>query len=399
MNPVSNPYMPGSGQSPPVMAGRDALRERVQIGLARLRTGRSAKSVLMVGLRGVGKTVLLEQMRSDAKREGAGTLCIENPEQCSLPALLAPQLRTVLLRLSGVQAARETALCALTALAVFTQALEGPLKNRLMDLDFDTEAAGLAGLGQMEGGPATLLERTGLAARQAQCAVVLFIDEFQCIAPTQLASLIVVMHRCAQARTPIMVVGAGLPQLRSRVGHAKAYAERLFDYPVISPLSGVDAALAIAQAAAQEGVAFEAAGVDLMVERTGGYPFFLQAWASQAWNMAIASPISLADVKRAWAPTLVALDEGFFRVFFDRLTPAEKRYLRAMAELGPGTHRSGEIADGLGRRVQAVAPLRKGLICKGVIWSPGHGDTAFTVPFFDEFMQRIMPSVGSGWGI
>lgn len=397
MNPVSNPYMPDAGQTPPVMAGRDALRERVQIALARLRSSRSAKSLVMVGLCGVGKTVLLEQMRNDANREGAGTLWIDNPARCSLPALLAPQLREVLLRLSQVQAARATVLSALTGVAVLTQALEGPLKNRLMDLDFDSEASGLAGPGPMGGGPATLLERTGLAARQAQCAVALFIDEFQCIAPTQLASLIVVMHRCAQARLPILLVGAGLPQLRSRVGQAKAYAERLFDYPEIRPLSGVEAALAIGQAAAQEGVVFEAAAVDWMVEKTGGYPFFLQAWASQTWNLATASPICLADVKRAWAPTLVALDEVFFRVFFDRLTPAEKRYVLAMAEQGPGAQRSGEIAAGLGRRVQAVAPLRKRLICKGLIWSPGHGEVAFTVPFFAEFIQRIKPGVGGGW--
>lgn len=398
MNPVSNPYMPGAGQPPPVLAGRDALRERVQIALARLRSGRSAKSLMMVGLWGVGKTVLLEQMRSDAACAGAGTLWIDNPAHGSLPALLAPQLREVLLRLSRVPAARAGALSALSAVAVLTQALAGPLKKRVMDLDFDSEAAGLAGPGPMDGGPATLLERTGSVARQAQCVVVLLIDEFQCIAPTQLASLIVVMHRCAQARLPILLVGAGLPQLRNRVGQAKAYAERLFDYPEIRPLSGVEAALAIAQAAAQEGVAFDAAAVDWMVEKTAGYPFFLQAWASQTWNLATASPISLADVKRAWDPTLAALDDGFFRVIFDRLTPAEQRYVRAMAERGSGSQRSGEIATGLGRRVQAVAPVRRGLIGKGLIWSPGHGEAAFTVPFFAEFLQRIAPVVEGGWG-
>lgn len=398
MNPVSNPYMPGAGQPPPVLAGRDALRERVQIALARLRSGRSAKSLVMVGLWGVGKTVLLEQMRSDAACAGAGTLWIDNPAHGSLPALLAPQLREVLLRLSRVPAARAGAQSALGAVAVLTQALAGPLKKRVMDLDFDSEAAGLAGPGPMDGGPATLLERTGWVARQAQCVVVLLIDEFQCLAPTQLASLIVVMHRCAQARLPILLVGAGLPQLRNRVGQTKAYAERLFDYPEIRPLSGVEAALAIAQAAAQEGVAFETAAVDWMVEKTAGYPFFLQAWASQTWNLATASPISLADVKRAWDPTLAALDDGFFRVILDRLTPAEQRYVRAIVERGPGSHRSGEIATGLGRRVQAVAPLRKGLVGKGLIWSPGHGDAEFTVPFFAEFLQRITPGVEGGRG-
>ncbi|MFL1524370.1 AAA family ATPase [Pseudomonas sp. O230] len=391
MNPISNPYMPAAGLPPSVLVGREALRERVRIGIARLREGRSAKSVLMVGLCGVGKTVLLQQMRSDAEGEGAYTLCIGNPEQRSLPALLAPQLRQVLLRLSQTEAAQDTARRALSALAGFTKALEGPFNGRLIDLNFDTEAAGLADQSQVEVGPTTLLEHACLAAKQAGSAVVLFIDEFHCIEATQLSGLIVVLHRCAQSRLPIIVVGAGLPQLRGRVGNAKAYAERLFDYPAIGPLSEVEAALAIVQPAAQDGVAFEAEAVDLIVEKTRGYPFFLQAWASHAWDAASTSPISLADVERAWTPAIVALDEHFFRAYFDRLTQTEKQYLRAMADLGPGPHRSGEIADRQGRRVQAVAPLRNGLIGKGLIWSPGHGDTAFTVPFFDEFMQRIMP--------
>lgn len=392
MNPTSNPYMPAAGLPPSVLVGREALRERVRIGIARLRVGRSAKSVLMVGLCGVGKTVLLQQMRSDAEREGAHTLCIENPEQRSLPALLAPQLRQVLLRLSQTEVAQDTAQRALSILAGFTKALEGALIDRLIDLDFDTEAAGLADQSRVEGGPTTLLEHVGLAAKQAGSAVVLFIDEFHCIEATQLSGLIVVLHRCAQSRLPIMVVGAGLPQLRRRVGNAKAYAERLFDYPAIGPLAEVEAAQAIVQPAAEEGVAFDAEAVDLIVEKTRGYPFFLQAWASNAWDAASTSPISLADVERAWTPAIVALDERFFRAHFDRLTPMEKQYLRAMADLGPGAHRSGEIADRQGRRVQAVAPLRNGLIGKGMIWSPGHGDTAFTVPFFDEFLQRIIPN-------
>lgn len=396
MNPISNPYMPVAGLPPPVLVGREALRERVRIGIARLRVGRSAKSVLMVGLYGVGKTVLLQQMRCDAEGEGALTLCIEDPEQRSLPALLAPQLRQVLLRLSQIEEAQDTAQRALSALAVFTRALEAVFSDRLIDLDFDTEAAGLPDQSQVKGGPTTLLEHAGLAAKQAGSAVVLFIDEFHCIEATQLSGLIVVLHRCAQSRLPIMVVGAGLPQLRGRVGNAKAYAERLFDYPAIGPLSEVEAALAIVRPAAEEGGAFEQEAVDLIVAKTGGYPFFLQAWASQAWDAASTSPISLADVERAWTPAIVALDERFFRAYFDRLTPMEKQYLRAMADLGPGPHRSGEIAERQGRRVQAVAPLRNGLIGKGMIWSPGHGDTAFTVPFFDEFMRRIMPSDDRG---
>ncbi|WP_256352563.1 ATP-binding protein [Pseudomonas sp. PDM31] len=376
---------------PPVLAGRDALRERVRIAIARLRLGRSAKSVLMVGLRGVGKTVLLEQMRLDAEGEGVHTLCIDDPEHRSLPAVLAPQLRLVLLRLSRIDAAKDTAQRALSALAGFATALEGRFNDREVDLDFDAEAAGLADHCQGEGDLTTLLEQTGLAAQLADSALVLFIDEFHCIEKSQLSALIMVLHRCVQARLPVTVVGAGLPQLRGRVGNAKPYAERLFDFAEIGALSEGEATHAIVQPAEAEGVAYEAEAVRLIVAKTGGYPYFLQAWASHAWDEAAASPITVVDVNKAASEVSAALDERFFRVRLHRLTPMEKKYLRAMADLGPGPHRSDEIAERQGRRVQAVAPVRHSLIAKGMIWSPGRGDAAFTVPFFDEFLKRIAP--------
>ncbi|MBV7477506.1 ATP-binding protein [Pseudomonas sp. PDM31] len=391
MNPICNPYRPGAGMPPPVLAGRDALRERVRIAIARLRLGRSAKSVLMVGLRGVGKTVLLEQMRLDAEGEGVHTLCIDDPEHRSLPAVLAPQLRLVLLRLSRIDAAKDTAQRALSALAGFATALEGRFNDREVDLDFDAEAAGLADHCQGEGDLTTLLEQTGLAAQLADSALVLFIDEFHCIEKSQLSALIMVLHRCVQARLPVTVVGAGLPQLRGRVGNAKPYAERLFDFAEIGALSEGEATHAIVQPAEAEGVAYEAEAVRLIVAKTGGYPYFLQAWASHAWDEAAASPITVVDVNKAASEVSAALDERFFRVRLHRLTPMEKKYLRAMADLGPGPHRSDEIAERQGRRVQAVAPVRHSLIAKGMIWSPGRGDAAFTVPFFDEFLKRIAP--------
>jgi len=393
MNPISNPYVFGSGQPPPLLAGRAALCERVRIGLARLRVGRSTKGVLMVGLRGVGKSVLLQKMRSEAEAEGVYTLWIDDPDQHSLPALLAPQLRLVLLRLRQVEPAKDAAGRVLQALAGFSRALEGALHDRLVDLDFDAEAAGLACNGQVEDDAITLLEQTGMAVKLAGSALVLFIDECQCIDQAQLSSLIGVLHRCAQLRLPVTVVGAGLPTLRGLMGDAKAYAERLFDFPGIGPLSVFEAALAIVQPAEGEGAGFEAQAVDLIVAKTQGYPLFLQALASHAWDLATGNVIAPADVERASYVTLKMLDEGYFRVQLERLTPMEKHYLRAMAELGPGPHRSGEIAERQGRRVQAVAPVRNSLIGKGLIWSPEHGDTAFTVPFFDEFMRRIMPEL------
>ena len=394
MDPISNPYSPGAGTPPPELAGRGELRERVRIGIARLRRGNPAKSVLMVGLRGVGKTVLLDQMRTDAEAAGVHTIRIEAPEGRSLPALLAPQLRLALLRLSRVEAAKDMAQRGLRALAGFAKALKVTYNDIEVGLDFDPEP-GLADNGDLESDLAALLEQAGSAARQGDTALVIFIDELQYGGEGELAALISALHRCAQSRLPVTVVGAGLPQLRGRAGNAKSYAERLFDYPEIGPLSQAEAAIAIVKPADDEGVKFEAEAVGLVVDQTRGYPYFLQEWGKHAWDVAEQSPITKMDVERATGEAVAALDESFFRVRFDRLTPAEKKYLRAMAELGAGPHRSGDIAEKLGRRVTALGPTRNSLIAKGMIWSPNHGDTAFTVPLFDEFMKRIMP--GDEW--
>lgn len=394
MDPITNPYSPGAGTPPPELAGRGELRERVRIGIARLRRGNPAKSVLMVGLRGVGKTVLLDQMRTDAEAAGVHTIRIEAPEGRSLPALLAPQLRLALLRLSRVEAAKDMAQRGLRALAGFAKALKVTYNDIEVGLDFDPEP-GLADNGDLESDLAALLEQAGSAARQGDTALVIFIDELQYVGEGELAALISALHRCAQSRLPVTVVGAGLPQLRGRAGNAKSYAERLFDYPEIGPLSQAEAAIAIVKPAEDEGVKFEAEAVGLVVDQTRGYPYFLQEWGKHAWDVAEQSPITKLDVERATGEAIAALDESFFRVRFDRLTPAEKKYLRAMAELGAGPHRSGDIAEKLGRRVTALGPTRNSLIAKGMIWSPNHGDTAFTVPLFDEFMKRIMP--GDEW--
>jgi hypothetical protein len=192
-----------------------------------------------------------------------------------------------------------------------------------------------------------------------------------------------------------VLVGAGLPQLRGQMGRAKSYAERLFDFPMIGPLPESAARQAIEKPVREQGVDIDGAALTEIVKRTQCYPYFLQEWGKHAWDVARASPISRADVKNASATAIAALDESFFRVRFDRLTPLERKYLRAMAELGPGPHRSGDIAEQLKRAVTSLAPTRGQLIAKGMIWSPNHGDTAFTVPLFDEFLHRIMP--GDDW--
>jgi hypothetical protein len=394
MNPVTNPYAPGAGTPPPELAGRDQLRERLGINIQRLRRGRSAKSLLMVGLRGVGKTVLLERMRQDAEAEGIHTLRLEAPEHRSLPALLAPQLRLALLRLSRTQQARALAQRGLSALAGFARALK--VKYQDIEVGFDAEPEpGLADNGDLELDLIMLLEEAGKAAREADTALVMFVDELQYVAEEQLAALISALHRCSQLALPVSLVGAGLPQLRGRAGKAKSYAERLFDYPEIGPLDNESATLALVNPAREEGVEFESDAIQAIITASMGYPYFLQEWASHTWDIAAQSPIIKADAESATPEVIAALDANFFMVRFDRITPAGRRYLRAMAELGAGPHRSGEIAAVLGKSVQSLAPIRAALIEDGMLWSPGHGQTAFTVPLFDDFMRRNMP--GDDW--
>lgn len=394
MDPVENPFAPGAGTPPPELAGRDELRETVRIALERVRRGLSTKSILMVGLRGVGKTVLLDRMRDDAESSGIQTLRVEAPEDRSLPAMLAPQLRQALLRLSRNEQARDLARRALRGLAGFATALKVKYADIEVGLDLEPEP-GLADNGDLEQDLQALLEAAGAAAQSANTALAIFVDELQYVPEEELAALITALHRTAQRRLPVVLVGAGLPQLRGRTGRAKSYAERLFDFSEIGRLSLEAARRAIEKPARDHGADITPDALDRLIDETHGYPYFLQEWGKHAWDTADASPITRDDVERASATAVAALDESFFRVRFDRLTPAEKRYLRAMAELGPGPHRSGEIADALRREVTSLGPTRSQLITKGMIWSPHHGDTAFTVPLFDQFMRRIIP--GDDW--
>lgn len=394
MDPVVNPFTPGAGSPPPELAGRDDLLRQVRVATERTKRGLADKSVLMVGLRGVGKTVLLDRIREEAEGAGLHTLRVEAPEGRSLPALLAPQLRQALLRLSRSESAKDLARRGLQALAGFARSLK--VKFGDIEVGYDAEPEpGLADNGDLEHDLQALLEAVGEAAKSAATALVLLIDELQYVKEDQLAALITALHRCSQRRLPVCLVGAGLPQLPGRMGKAKSYAERLFDFPTIAQLSKDAARIALTKPARDNGVDFTQEAVDAVIAKTQGYPYFLQEWGKHAWNCATGTQITLRDVQVAGDLALAALDESFFRVRFDRLTPAEKRYLRAMASLGPGPHRSGDIAGVLGMKVTSLAPSRAQLIEKGMVWSPSHGDTAFTVPLFDQFMTRIMP--GEDW--
>ena len=394
MDPVRNPFSPGAGTPPPELAGRDDLLEVARIALARLVLGKSSKSLILIGLRGVGKTVLLDRVRENAEATGLATLRIEAPENRSLPALLAPQLRLALLRLSRQAKTKDAAVHALRALAGFAKSLKVKFADIEVGIDFEPEP-GLADNGDLDQDLLALLEAVGGAAKRGETALVMFIDELQYVPEEQLAALIMALHRCAQRSLPITLIGAGLPQLPGQMGRAKSYAERLFSFPVVGPLLHDAAAAAIAKPIAHESTGITDDAVEEIIRVTQGYPYFLQQWGKFAWEHAKESPITIHDVTEAGVDAVAALDESFFRVRFDRLTPTEKRYLRAMAEIGPGPHRSGDIAVQLSRKVTALAPLRAQLIAKGMVWSPGHGDTAFSVPLFDEFMKRTMP--GDSW--
>jgi hypothetical protein len=389
MDPRANPYAPGAGSPPPELAGRDELIERAAIALDRIRAGRAAKSLLLVGLRGVGKTVLLNRVRNDAEARGFATIFIEAPERRSLPAMLAGPLRTALLKLDRLAAGGDLAKRGLRALGGFINAMKVKFGDVEFGVDLGTEP-GVADTGDLEHDLADLLATVAIAAREKKTALVLFVDELQYVEEEQLAALITALHRCAQQSLPVTLVGAGLPQLVGQTGRAKSYAERLFEFPEVGPLAPDDARMALQSPAARQGVSYTGDALDEILNRTQAYPYFLQEWGKHCWQSAEKSPITRADVDAATVTAIAELDASFFRVRFDRLTPSAKRYLRAMAELGPGPHRSGDIATRLDAKVQSVAPIRAGLIAKGMIYSPSHGDTAFTVPWFDQFMRRVM---------
>src|SRR6266478_3787784 len=311
MDPIENPFAPGAGTPPPELAGRDELREVIRVAVERARRMAPTKSILMVGLRGVGKTVLLDRMRDDTEGANIHTLRIEAPEERSLPALLAPQLRQALLRLSRNERARDLARRALRGLAGFATALKVKYQDIEVGLDFEPEP-GLADNGDLEHDLAALIEVVGEAARDGGTALVLFLDELQYVAEDELAALITALHRAAQRRLPVTLVGAGLPQLRGRMGKAKSYAERLFDFPEIGPLSPAAAKTAIAKPAAVQKVKVVEDALNLILKKTHCYPYFLQEWGKHTWDTAVSSPITRKDVERASKAAVAALDESFF---------------------------------------------------------------------------------------
>lgn len=339
-----------------------------------------------VGLRGVGKTVLLNRFSEMAERDGFATAFIEATEVGNFPTLLAVPLRKILLGFDRGPVSRAVAR-ALRVLKSFTLQLPDGTT-----IQIDPEPLlGEADSGNLDSDVTDLFVAVGQAARDRDRGILLAVDEVQYLSERELSALIVAVHRTTQLNLPVVLVGAGLPQLPGLAGEARSYSERLFEFPEIGSLGPDDARAALEVPSRELGVSFTRDALDKLVQGSLGYPYFLQEWGSHVWNHAIASPIQVGDVQTVRSVVLAALDRDFFRVRLDRLTPKEREYLRAMAELGPGPHRSGDIAAKLEVRVESVAPRRSGLIKKGMIYSPAHGDTAFTVPLFDDFMRRVMP--------
>jgi hypothetical protein len=387
MDPRTNPYSPGAGSRPPELAGRDAIIEAASISLDRLRGGLQARSIVLYGLRGVGKTVLLNTIVRAAEKAGFTTTSIEAPEDRPLPEILIPPLNAALRKISVGARAIELLNMARRKLASFARVFKARYEGVEFELDLEPMS------GDLEFDLAELLAIIGEAAQAQQTALLISIDELQYVPANELRALIASLHQISQKQLPVFLVAAGLPQLVGQMGEAKSYAERLFSFEPIGALDRAAAIDALCKPAERLGVRFEPDAIEHVLSETKGYPYFLQEWGRHCWNRALMSPIKLDVARTAAELALADLDQSFFRVRLDRLTPIERRYLRAMAELGPGPHRSGDIATKLGRRVTSIAPVRSALIRKGMIYSPNHGDTAFTVPLFDAFMKRAMPTM------
>ena len=392
MDPLQNPFSPGAGSPPPELAGRHNILSKSKIALGRLKAGKSEKSFLLVGLRGVGKTVLLNTIHRYAQDQGFKSILVEAHEGKSLAALLLPPLRQVLFSLDQMENINQKVKRGLRVLKSFLSSVKMKVNDVEISLDIDPEL-GAADSGDLESDLPVLLEAIAEAAQSRETAVAIIIDEIQYLSEKEFSALIMAIHRISQRQLPLMLVGAGLPQLLGLAGRSKSYAERLFDYPKVGPLDRADAILAIQEPVKEQGVHFTDEALNEIIFKTEGYPYFLQEWGYNSWNLAKDSEISFEVVQEATYASLQRLDESFFRVRFDRLISSEKRYLRALAEFGSGSHRSADVAEKLKVKPQSVAPVRASLLKKGMIHSPSYGDIEFTVPLFDDFMRREMPQI------
>lgn len=387
MDPRRNPYRPGAGRRPPTIVGRDREIRDFEIALQRFEIGNDDRSLLLHGLRGVGKTVLLREFAGIATDRDWPCHGIEVSARLDFPTEVANLAREALLKLSAQQRLSDLARRGFSVLKSFQiryQLPEGP------EVAFGLEPSlGQADYSSLDRNITDLLLAVGQAARQKRTGVLFTVDEFQFLPQPEMEAFIVALHRISQEGLPVLVVGAGLPSLPGKVGDARSYAERLFDFRRINSLETDDARQALASAAAALGVRWSAAALNSVIRRTRGYPYFLQTFGKHCWDAADgAVEITEADVEDASRGALRSLDNGFFQVRFDRATPAGRRYLEAMASMGPGPHLSRNVAARLKRPPNQVSPQRNALVRLGLCYAPRHGEIAFTVPLFDEFVRR-----------
>lgn len=385
MDPVRNPFAPGAGNRPPELAGRTPILDEAKVSIQRALLGRPSRSQILLGLRGVGKTVLLNQIEEIADQHGHLTSFIEAPEGRSLSELLAPKIGQVLRKISITEAAKEQGYKALRALRSFASAFK--INYGEISMSVEPEP-GIADSGDLENDLSDLFVRIGEAAKAANTAWTLLIDEVQYLKAKDLGALIVALHKVNQKGLPVLFFGAGLPQVAALSGDAKSYAERLFHYPAVGPLTPEDAKIAIKHPIVEEDQDISEDAINEIIKRTKGYPYFLQEWGYQCWNIARGEVINLSDALAAAIESTKRLDDGFFKVRFDRLTPKEREYVIAMARLGSGPYKSSDVADALGEKLQTLGPRRAQIINKGMIYSPSHGDIGFTVPMFNEYLMR-----------
>ena len=390
MDKITNPFSPGAGSPPTELAGREDILEQAEVLLARVRRKRPEKSVLLTGLRGVGKTVLLNEMERMAQARDYRTVLVEALEGKPLAAMLIPQLKRLLFELDRLAGAGHKVRRGIAVLKSFISAVRVAVGDVEFGLDIDSEP-GAADSGDLEIDLPNVFVAVGEAAEERGAAVAILIDEIQYLHTKELSALIMAMHKMQQRQLPLVLIGAGLPILPGLAGDSKSYAERLFSFPDIGPLSEDESAKAVQGPIESAGERIESDALREIYRLTRGYPYFIQEWGYQAWNHAPSSPITAAIVRETTRMVEKRLDENFFRVRFNRLTPREKAFLRAMAGMGPGPQRSSDIADVLHTKITTLGPVRAKLIKKGMVYSPAHGLMAFTVPLFDEFMLRAIP--------
>jgi hypothetical protein len=393
MDQVRNPYTPGSGTRPVELAGRATEVQELDVALQRLLIGRSAKSQLLTGLHGVGKTVLLYEFSRTAARRGFIHEHIEVGDDGRLPERLAVALGKALLKLGGKKKVKGVNRRALGVLKAFTLTLPDA-GSLLLDVEV---VPGTSDSGDLASDLGGLFEEVGQAARAHDGGVFLTVDEMHHLPAASLEALVVGLHQVHQLGLPVVIAGAGLPTMAALSGEARSYLERMFRFRPLGPLSPDEGADAVVVPAAAEGVGWKAGALTRMYEVTMGYPAFIQEFAKQAWDLAEegSKVIRVSDVERSIPLATAELDGGFFGLRVGRTTAPERAYLRAMAELGSGVVRSAEVAALLGKKTTQVAPVRDALMKKALCFSPRFNELAFTVPMFDQFMKRWIPSLPS----